>query len=108
MGGRTMERGVLKYLKPLLALLLLLCLVRMPYGFYELVRFASMTGFSVIAYRYYKEMKEELAITFAALALLFQPFIKIALGRTMWYVVDIAVAILLIILWTKDNRHKNS
>ena len=38
---------------------------------------------------------------FAALALLFQPFFKIALGRTMWNVVDVLVAVGLIVLIVK-------
>ena len=42
--------------------------------------------------RYYKERMEGLAYTFAALTLLFQPFYKIALGRTVWNVVDVIVA----------------
>lgn len=45
-------------------------------------------------------------VAYAALAILFQPFFKIALGRGMWNVVDVAVAGLL--LWTvwKDKDKK--
>ncbi len=42
-----------------------------------------MVCFAVLAYEYYEKSVKPLAITFAALALLFQPFAKIALGRTM-------------------------
>ena len=35
---------------------------------------------------------------FAALALLFQPFFKVALGRVVWNIVDVIVAIGLLIL----------
>jgi hypothetical protein len=45
-----------------------------------------------------------LAVTFGALALLFQPFAKIALGRAMWNVVDIVVAIGLIVLVIADKK----
>ena len=87
----------------ILSLLLLLCLAPMPYGYYQLVRFVAMVVFGVMTYKYYEEKKNELAITFGALALLFQPFVKVALGRTMWNVVDVAVAILLIVLWWKEK-----
>lgn len=87
----------------ILSLLLLLCLTPMPYGYYQLVRFVAMVVFGVMTYKYYEEKKNELAITFGALALLFQPFVKVALGRTMWNVVDVAVAILLIVLWWKEK-----
>lgn len=91
----------MKYIKILIAFLLLLCLAPMPYGYYTLVRFAAMIVFCVMTYKYYQAKKEGLAITFGALALLFQPFIKIALGRTMWNVVDVAVAIFLIYIFKR-------
>lgn len=37
-------------------------------------------------------------------ALLFQPFVKVALGRTMWNVVDVVVAIGLIVLYYKERN----
>ncbi len=88
----------------ILSVLLLLCLLPMPYGYYMLVRFVSMVAFGVMAYRYYTQSKVALTVTFASLALLFQPFIKIALGRTIWNVVDVIVAILLVLLWMKERK----
>lgn len=93
----------MKYFKLVLTILLLLCLLHLPYGYYVLVRFVAMFGFAVFAYDYYEKQQKTLAVTFGALALLFQPFVKIALGRTMWNVVDVAVAILLIVLIVKDK-----
>lgn len=87
----------MKYLKIILSVLLLLCLAPMPYGYYELVRFIAMVIFGVMAYKYYETKKMNWAVTFGALAVLFQPFIKIALGRMMWNVVDVIVAVLIII-----------
>ncbi len=66
-----------------MAVLLLLCLMDMPYGFYILVRFSAAASFAYLSYDYFKSKSEGLGFLFAALALLFQPFIKIALGRTM-------------------------
>ena len=94
----------MKYLYLILSLLLLLCLLPMPYGYYMLVRFVSMVAFGVMTYRYYTQSKVALTATFTSLALLFQPFIKIALGRTMWNIVDVIVAILLMLLWVKERK----
>lgn len=94
----------MKQISIILSLLLLLCLAPMPYGYYQLVRFVAMVVFGVMAYKYYEEKKNELAITFGALALLFQPFVKVALGRTMWNVVDVVVAIGLIVLYYKERN----
>lgn len=82
-------------IKLIIAVLLLLCLADMPYGFYELVRFAATAAFAYLSYDYFKSKKDGMGFLFAALALLFQPFFKIALGRTIWNVVDILVAIAL-------------
>lgn len=90
-----------------LAAILLLCLAPMPYGYYMLVRFLAMIGFSMIAYRYYHEKKINLAWTFVALALLFQPFAKIALGRLLWNIVDVVVGVGLIILFFIEKEREN-
>lgn len=94
----------ISHLKLLLATILLLCLAPMPYSYYQLVRIVAMIAFAIMAYQYYERKAMPLAITFGGLALLFQPFIKVALGRTMWNVVDVMVAVGLIVLWVKDRR----
>ena len=50
----------------------------MPYGFYQLVRFIALVGFSVLAYKANKQQKQTEMIIYGGLALLFQPFFKIA------------------------------
>lgn len=85
-------------LKIIIAVALLLCLLPLPYSYYELVRLGGMVCFVVLAYRSYQQKQEGWTVAYAALALLFQPFFKIALGRVVWNVADVAVAGLL--LWT--------
>ena len=96
----------MKYLYLILAAMMLLCLAPMPYGYYTFVRFIAMIAFGVFAYTYYQKEEKALAVTFGALAVLFQPLIKIALGRTMWNIVDVVVAILLVVLFIKERRIK--
>lgn len=85
-----------------LSVLLLLCLAPMPYGYYQLVRFIAAVVFIVLAWLHYNTKEVFLSVVFGALALLFQPFIKIALGRTMWNIVDVIVATMLIWRWYKN------
>ena len=94
----------MKHLKLVLTIALLLCLVPMPYGYYMLVRIVATILFVIFARQYYLAKKEELAITFGVLALIFQPLIKISLGREVWNMVDVAVAILLLVLWFKERK----
>ena len=80
-----------------LAIVLFLCLFNMPYGYYQFVRFISMCGFAYLAYSSNEVNKKNEAFVYIALAILFQPFIKIVLGRTIWNVVDFIVGISLIL-----------
>jgi hypothetical protein len=86
-----------------LAVALILCLFPMPYGYYTLVRFAAMIIFGCMAYSFYKENKMPLSVIAGSLALLFQPFFKLALDRTTWNIVDVLVAFALALLWYKNK-----
>ena len=90
-----------------LAVALIVCLFPMPYGYYNLVRFVAMIIFGCMASNFYKNEKMPLCVIAGSLALLFQPFMKIVLGRTLWNVVDVIVAIFLVILWYMENDNKN-
>lgn len=87
-----------------IVVMMLLCLLEMPYGFYTLVRFLAMVGFGLLAYHAYGTQHKKLAITYGVLAVLFQPFIKLTLGRDVWMGVDIAVAVFLVIVMVKNKE----
>ena len=87
------------FIKIILSVIFLLCLFYMPYGYYQAARFIGMLGFTLLAYYSYQKNKTANAVVviYVALALLFQPFIKVALGRTIWNVVDVIVAVSLVV-----------
>lgn len=86
-----------KIIKVVLAVLFFLCLLALPYGYYQFVRFAGLIGFAILAYQANQQGRQTEMIIYSGLALLFQPFFKIALGRQMWNIVDVVVGIGLII-----------
>ena len=95
-------------IKITLAILFSLCLADMPYGFYQLVRFAGLIGFVILAYQAYEQRSQAEMILYGSLALLFQPFFKIALGRQMWNIVDVVIAIGLIAsIFIKQKKSSN-
>lgn len=97
-----------RIIKIVLAVMLLLCLADMPYGFYELVRFVAMVGFGVLAFQSYESENTIMLIVYGAFALLFQPFFKIALGRELWNMVDVVVGIGLIVsLFVSKQKDKD-
>lgn len=97
------------FIKITLALLLFLCLADMPYGYYQFVRFAALVGFAILAFQANEQKNQMETVMYVALALLFQPFFKVALGRTLWNVVDVIVGIgLLISVFKNKNAATNS
>lgn len=95
---------IFKYLHLIVAGMLVLCLLPMPYGFYALVRLMAAAAFAWWAYNYHKKEKVEMMVTFIALALLFQPFAKVALGREVWNLVDVVVAAFLAWTWWQEKK----
>jgi hypothetical protein len=92
-------------IKITLSLIFLFCLLQMPYGYYQAVRFIGMLGFILLAYFSNQQNHKVEVIIYIALALLFQPFIKITLGRTVWNTVDVIVSAGLIIsLFAKSKK----
>lgn len=92
--------------KQILIIALMLCLAPMPYGYYILVRYFATIVFGLMAYQYYQEKKENLMIAFGALAVLFQPLLKVPLGRIVWNIVDVAIAIVLLVMLLKEHESK--
>ncbi len=82
-----------KVIKVVLAVLFFLCLLEMPYGFYQFVRFAGLIGFAILAYQANQQGRQTEMIIYGGLALLFQPFFKVALGRQMWNIADVIVGL---------------
>ena len=92
-------------IKVVLSILFFLCLVDMPYGFYQFVRFTGLTGFVILAYQANQQGRKTEMIIYGGLALLFQPFFKIALGRQIWNIVDVIVGVgLLITIFIKPKN----
>jgi hypothetical protein len=78
----------------------------MPYGYYQFVRFASMIAFVYLAFLANKQNDKSEVFVYIGLVILFQPFVKIALGRIIWNIVDLIVGLSLI-LSISDRKAKN-
>ena len=97
-------KQIIRIIKSILSILLLLCLLKIPYGYYEFVRFISLIGFLYLSIDANKKGNENEMIIYGALALLFQPFFKIAFGREIWNIIDVIVSIGLILSIFKKNN----
>jgi hypothetical protein len=82
----------------------------MPYGYYQFVRFLALIGFSILAYLNYIKNNQIMVVVFGILALLFQPFFKIFLGRDLWNILDVIVGLFLIfsLFYSEKNTPKQT
>ncbi|MDC1284259.1 hypothetical protein N8Z19_02485 [Saprospiraceae bacterium] len=89
-------------IKIVLAVFFFICLLDMPYGFYEVVRFVALVGFGILAFQANEKGKQTEMIIYGSLALLFQPIFKISLGREIWNIIDVVVGVGLVLIVVKD------
>ena len=79
----------------------LLALLPWPYGVFQLIRLWASFGCVFLAVSSFSKSNISWFYIFAAL--LFQPFLKIGLGREVWLFVDIVMAIVFIVLLSKGH-----
>ena len=81
----------------------------MPYGFYEFIRFVALVGFIILAYFANERNNKIEMIIYICLAVLFQPLLKIALGREIWNIIDVIVGLgLLVSIFVKPNDSRKT
>lgn len=94
-------------IKIILIIALVLCLLDMPYWYYQIVRIFGTIGFAYLAYIDYKIKIKFTPQIFIVAAILLNPIIKISFDRDAWQVVDIILAVLLIISIFVEKKLKN-
>jgi hypothetical protein len=78
--------------------LLIIGAAPMPYGYYTLLRIVACGFFIWATIITYENKSKYLPWTFAFLALLFNPIIKIHLPKEYWFFIDIGVGIFVLII----------
>ena len=101
-----MELEYSKVIKIILAVLFFLCLLQMPYGYFQFVRFGGLVAFALLDYQANQDSRQMEVFIYIGLAILFQPLIKISLGREVWNIVDVIVGIGLIISLFLNRKPK--
>lgn len=104
-----MKNSIIIIVKIFLTVLFLCCLLDMPYVYFQIVRVLGMGGFAWLAYIDSEKKDKSLMIVWICSAILINPIFKIVLGRTIWNVVDVIWALVLIVTLVFDvmNRKKN-
>lgn len=88
-----------------LSIILLLSLLPLPYGFYNILRLVTAIIAVCWAVKFAEQEKTTLAIIAAGVALLFQPFFMISLDKMTWNIIDVLLAVFLIIVINMYNKN---
>lgn len=103
-GGIKMKLKV----KLFLIVMLLLCLLKMPFGYFQLVRILGILSFGYLAYWDFKEKIKYTPQIFIVLAAVFNPIIKVSFSRDLWQIVDVISAVIVGVTILIENRLKAS
>ena len=79
------------------AVMLLIALAKLPYGYYKLLRWVTCAAAVVVALSAHAWGKTWVAVPFGLIALLFNPLIPIHLSREIWRPIDIGAAALFLV-----------
>jgi hypothetical protein len=81
------------------AMLLAAALLELPYGYYQLLRVAIFL-ISIFHLKLSLDRSEERwAWTFGTLAMVYNPIVPLALGRTIWTGVNLVTIMILLLHW---------
>ncbi len=90
-------------IKIILAVILFMCLLDMPYSYYQFVRIGATLGFAHLAYSANKQNLDGEVITYIILTLVFQPFATVHLNKITWNVIDVIVGVGLLLSINKNK-----
>ena len=85
---------ILKTILIVSGLMLVFAISNLPYGYYQFLRLAIFVSGLFTAYNFYKLEKAVLAVGFGFAALLFNPVSPVYLDKSIWVLIDLAVAFL--------------
>lgn len=80
-------------IKIVLGILFFIALADLPYGYYIFLRFIAMISFAILAYEAGTKEQSKVVILYIVLAVLFQPFFPLPLGRVLWNILDVIIGI---------------
>ena len=77
----------------------------LSYSYFTLVCISATVGFLLLAWGYSQRKEQVQMIVALVLAALFQPFAPLSLGRVLWNIVDVIVAITLVFEMLRLRKH---
>lgn len=85
-----------------IALLLIVAIAELPYGFYTFLRIVVCSYSAYLAVAAFSEDKRIWVFAFIAIAIVFNPLVPIYLEKEIWIIIDILCAIYYVIVAIKS------
>jgi len=83
----------LSYTLRIITIVLLIgCLAKLPYGYFQFVRLSTTIMFLALAYAEFERKKLLTAIMCVGFAILLNPIIKVHFIRSTWNAIDVVIA----------------
>jgi hypothetical protein len=83
--------------KTFLAVALFLCLLNMPFWYFQLIRIGATLVFAYLAIRDYNNHIRITPIIYGVAVIMFNPIFKVAFHRNEWNIIDIVFGVILLI-----------
>lgn len=87
---------------------LLIALLNMPYGYYQLLRVGIFMATGILAYQAFSEERSKMGLALVATALVYNPISPLALGKELWVFVNLATIGLLISTFFVNSPERSS
>lgn len=86
---------------------MIMAVIDFPYAYYQLLRFIAFFAFGIAAYLSFNASEKIIPFVLGFMAIVFNPFIKIYLGRDLWMIVDVIAGVGLA-LWSMNFCKKRT
>jgi hypothetical protein len=80
-------------LNKIVAVLLLIALLPLPYFYYQLLRIVVTVVAAIYAYKFYEDNQMVKVITFGVIVLIWNPIFPIYMDKSAWMIIDIVGAV---------------
>ena len=80
-------------LNKIVAGLLLIALLPLPYFYYQLLRIVVIVAAAIYAYKFYEDNQMAKVITFGVIVLIWNPIFPIYMDKSAWMIIDIVGAV---------------
>jgi len=95
----------------ILAVVLFIAVLPMPYGYYTFIRIAVFALTAWLSYKHWGTLHHMNNIwfwIFGAIAILFNPFVKVQLEREIWMLLDATFGILFTVLAVLEYKNRKN